>query len=174
MLLERYGRGPATHINGYTTIDGVYATEGIKICQGVYIDKEIVPSDHKWLWIDKSEKKFLSKNRDDCMPSITRQATSKIPSVRNKFNQLLEEQVKKHKLLEKIQSVHEGGLEKRFLKIGVTLACTAEAEYYTLSQAAHFKVALITIHKLADNLSVKEKKNGKPFPFAERLTGVWH
>ncbi|GFH50527.1 predicted protein [Chaetoceros tenuissimus] len=49
LLLERYGRGPATHINGSTTIDGEYAKDGIKIRQGGYIDEESVPSDHKCL-----------------------------------------------------------------------------------------------------------------------------
>ena len=106
LLTSRYGVGPETYHIGTNTIDGIFATRGITIQQGGYTSHEESPSDHRWLWIDVAETTLLERNRDDYAPSVERRATSKIPSVRNKFNALLEAQVHQHNLHTKMKDLY--------------------------------------------------------------------
>ena len=112
ILISRYGKGPETYHTGTKTIDGIFATPGISIQQGGYTSHEESPSDHRWLWVDIAESTLLQRNRDDHAPPVERRATSKIPSVRNKFNELLEEQVHKHDLHTKIRDLYTEGEDK--------------------------------------------------------------
>lgn len=103
LLIEAYGRGPATHIRGSKTIDGVFASNGIHMNQGKYVSFEKSPGDHRWLVIDISEASLIGKSRLDRAPPILRKATSKIPSVKEKFHSLVEQQVVRHQLHRKLQ-----------------------------------------------------------------------
>jgi hypothetical protein len=47
LLIDTYGRRPPTHIRGSTTIDGVFATEGIHMIKGQYIPFEQSPSNQR-------------------------------------------------------------------------------------------------------------------------------
>ena len=106
-LNERYGDGPATYFLGSTKIDGIYSTIDIDITQGGYIDEEESPGDHKCLWIDVNEAQLIGRARDDRPPPIYRKATSKVPSVKEAFNEALNRQIHKHKLHEKVESLIE-------------------------------------------------------------------
>ena len=101
VIIARYGEGPETYSSGSTTIDGIFGTRGINIKQGGYTTHEESPSDHRWLWIDISEATLMGRNRDDHAPPLERRATAKIPSVRNKFNDILEGQVSRYQLYNK-------------------------------------------------------------------------
>ena len=46
VLNQRYGCGPNTYFRGSAKIDGIYATAGINIRQGGYIDEVDSPGDH--------------------------------------------------------------------------------------------------------------------------------
>ena len=107
VLTSRYGNGPETHREGSTTIDGIFMTPGLTMCQGGYTSHEVSPGDHRWLWIDIEESIMTGSNRDDYAPPLERRATSKIPSVRNKFNDILEYQVILHKIHEKMTKLYE-------------------------------------------------------------------
>ena len=107
ILIARYGKGPETFHSGTKTIDGIFATRGINIKQGGYTTHEESPGDHRWLWIDISEGTLLERNRDDHAPPIERRATAKIPSVRIKFNDLLESQVHHYDLYARTIDLYE-------------------------------------------------------------------
>ena len=57
------------------------------------------------MWVDISKDSLLERNRDDQAPPLERRATTKIPSVRNKFNELLESQVHSHNLQTKMNEL---------------------------------------------------------------------
>ena len=105
VLNQRYGCGPNTYFRGSAKIDGIYATPGIDIRQGGYIDEVDSPGDHKSLWIDIEERHLVGAARDDRPPPILRKATCKIPSVRKKFNAILNEQVENHKIHSKTKQL---------------------------------------------------------------------
>jgi hypothetical protein len=114
-LLERYGPGPETFHTGTTTIDGVFITGGIRIQQGGYTSHEASPGDHRWIWIDVTEQDLLERNRDDHAPPIERRATAKVPSVRHKFNALLETEVHNHNLHVKMEDLYSRAQTNREL-----------------------------------------------------------
>ena len=104
-MTEKYGKGPATFAFGQHTIDGIFATEGISIRQGGYGGVNLTPGDHLCPWVDISETELIGTARDDRPPPIIRKATSKIPSVRKRFSAVLNEEVKKYKLHDKVKQL---------------------------------------------------------------------
>ena len=117
VLISRYGEGPETYQGGTKTIDGIFVSTGLKITQGGYTTHEASPSDHRWVWMDITEQGLLIKNRDDHAPPVERRATSKIPSVRNKFNSLLETQVNNHQIHTKLEKLYKSAEENGKLTI---------------------------------------------------------
>jgi hypothetical protein len=85
IMIEFNGSGPATHIRGSSKIDGVYATYGIQATYTGYTSFEQSPSDHRWLIVDIHEGNLIGTPRDDKKPPLMRKCTSKIPSVKDKF-----------------------------------------------------------------------------------------
>ena len=112
IIINRYGKGPETHQEGTTTIDGIFTTSGIDIRQGGYTSHEVSPGDHRWTWIDISEHTMTGKDRDDYAPPVERRATSTIPSVRNRFNDILEKHVTAHQLHDKIEELYNNAVNK--------------------------------------------------------------
>ena len=115
LLIERYGKGPNTHQRGKDTIDGVFGTSGIKMLRGGYTTFDCSPSDHRWVWIDIAESDIVGTNRDDRPPPIERRTTSKIPSVKTSFSELLEQQVIKHQLQEKMEKLFKASNQTKHL-----------------------------------------------------------
>jgi exonuclease III len=108
IMIDSYGRGPATHIRGTTTIDGVFATNKIKLSKGYYLPFDRSPSDHRWIVLDVDEDSLLGTARDDISPPLLRKVTSKIPSVKESFQRLLDQQVKRYHLWNHIEQLYQG------------------------------------------------------------------
>ena len=151
IILEKYGQGPPTHAWGTKTIDGVFATEGISIRQGGYGGFDLSPTDHLYPWVDIEERKIVGNTRDDRPPPILKKATSKIPSVKNAFNQILNEEITTHKLHEKVQRIFNSAKKHH------RLTHEEEAEYETLDDR------LIRSVKCADNGCRKARMGTVPF-----------
>jgi hypothetical protein len=101
MLHERYGPGPATHGRGSTNmINGVYATYGIHMSSGKYININKSPSDHRWIEVNIYEDTLIGVTQNDVCPQILCKATSQVPSVKKHFQESLDSQVTKYKLKE--------------------------------------------------------------------------
>ena len=105
LVIERYGPGPNTHFRGTNTIDGIFATSGINIIRGGYTTFDCSPSDHRWVWIDISEKDLVGTQRDDRAPPLERRATTKIPSVKKAFQRLMERQIKMYNLYNRMDKL---------------------------------------------------------------------
>lgn len=153
VLIEAYGKGTATHFNGSTTIDGIFCSDGIQISNGGYIRREHSPSDHRWPWIDikVKEKHMTGKNRNDFVPPIDRRAMSKIPKVKKKFQDFLEEQITKHNLHKRMERLTQ--------QIGDNEEMTfdQQAEYETIE--IRFRRAI----KYADRNCRKVRRGKVPF-----------
>jgi len=104
-MKEINGRGPNTYNRGTKTIDGAFATGRIKLRNGNYSTfEECAPQiDH----LDIEEEDLVGTSREDRLPPLLQKATSKIPSVKREFNQLLEAAVKTHKLQGKMDEVYK-------------------------------------------------------------------
>lgn len=107
VMIESAGKGPATYVRGSTKIDGIFATFGIQPLFTEYTSFEQSPSDHRWLIIDIPEGNLVGTPRDDKRPPLMRKCTSKIPSVRNYFQSLVESQVIKHNLHIRIEKLYQ-------------------------------------------------------------------
>ena len=101
-LIERYGKAPNTHDRGSLPIDGIFVSEGIQIIQGGYTSFAVSWSDHRWLWTDISTQELLGESMSDRARPIERKATSKIPSVRDKFNLALNEHLMQYDMHRKV------------------------------------------------------------------------
>jgi hypothetical protein len=112
ILINEYGNGPPTHIRGSTTIDGVFATNGKKMVKGSYIPFDESPSDHRWIVLDINESSLLGKAWVDMSPPIMWKTSSKIPSVKLSFQTLVEKQVERYQLHEKISMLYNKATEK--------------------------------------------------------------
>lgn len=115
LMMEFTGKnGPATHIRGTTTIDGVFATSGIVLKQGRYVPFHTSPGDHRWIVLDIDEHAILGTKRYDRCTRLTRKVTSKMPSIKITFQQLLEQQILLHSLPQKIQQLYDKALTHTF------------------------------------------------------------
>jgi len=65
--------------------------------------------------MDFTENDLVGTSRDERYPPMLRKTTSKIPSVRPEFNQLLEMEFKRHKLKEKMDTILEYAQKKQAL-----------------------------------------------------------
>lgn len=115
MLDALQGPGPPTYARGTTTIDGIFASDGIIMAQGKYTSFHQSPSDHRWITIDISERSILGIQRYDRCTAISRKVTAKMPSVKENYQRLLEQQVTKHNLGQKMEYLYQQAISNRRL-----------------------------------------------------------
>lgn len=160
LLIEKYGKGPATHIRGTKTIDGVFATANIQMETGYYMTFDRSPSDHRWIVIDIHEKVLLGTARDDLCPAILRKATSKIPSVKTAFQTLLDNQITLHRLHVRISNLYNSIVE------GQQFSSMHANEYEAIEERMQRAV------KYADSHCKKVRRGKVPFsPTQKKLMG---
>ena len=121
LLKESNGSGPNTYNRGTKTIDGAFATDRIKLRKGNYSTFEESPSDHRFYHLDIEEDGLVGTSREDRPPPLMRKATSKIPSVKRAFNQLLEAEVKKHNLRDKMDEIYKHAVTEHELTTDMKL-----------------------------------------------------
>ena len=79
-------------------------SKDIIIERGGYIDETYCPGDYHFLWIDVTKETILGEVLDAQVSPIRNKVTSKMPSIRKRFNVELYKQIQKHKLKEKTMS----------------------------------------------------------------------
>jgi hypothetical protein len=80
-------------------------SNGLTIQQGGYTSFDESPSDQRWLWFDIDERYLIGQGNNDTNSTVKRRATSKIPSIKTKFNHLLNVQMKKYSLKTKVETL---------------------------------------------------------------------
>jgi hypothetical protein len=160
LMIDRYGKGPATHIRGTKTIDGIFATSRIRITQGYYLTFEQSPSDHRWIVVDIDEGGMIGTSRNDLCPPLLRKATSKIPSVKMSFQSLVEQQVKTYNLRGRIHNLVEA------IKDGKGFTETQARTYEAIEERMQRAI------KYADSRCRKARRGTIPFsPLQHQLMG---
>jgi hypothetical protein len=66
--------------------------------KGHYVSFENSPRDHRWIVVDIIEASLLGIPCDELCPPLLRKTTSKITSVKIKFQNLVENQVRRYKI----------------------------------------------------------------------------
>lgn len=162
ILLTAMGsRGPATHIRGTLTIDGIFATNGIGLEAGKYISFHDSPSDHRWITVDINERSLLGIKRYENCTRLTRRVTSKIPSIKVSFQHLLEKQVIMYDLPEKMNYLYEKALTSKQL----------EDEDVVLYEQIELRMQRAVKH--ADSHCRKTRRGNIPFsPMQKQLMGA--
>jgi len=94
LLSRKYSELPySTYARGTKRLDGWIATTDAPFEAGGYISIEDGPSDHMWGWIDVNIRDILG-----ILYKAKYKATSKIPSVKNKYQELMDEHLRQHKV----------------------------------------------------------------------------
>ena len=82
-------------------VDGIFTN--IDIIGAGYLSFDNSPADHMWMFLDINWSDITGHhNINPIRGAVTHKATSKIPSVQEAFNKLLEEQVRTHRLDDKL------------------------------------------------------------------------
>ena len=111
-IISKYGGEdgeaiPQTFEYGSTPIDGAFISEGMTVKQGGYTTFEDSPSDHRWWWLDIDERSIIGDSCEDRARPMERKATSKIPSVKERFNFELNRQIHIHKMKSKVEDLYD-------------------------------------------------------------------
>lgn len=160
IMLTKYGKGPPTHIRGSKTIDGIFASRKTIMNRGRYISFEKSPSDHWWINIELTEASLLGIPRDDLSPPLLRKTTSIIPSVIMKFQNLLENQVRRYKIDQQMDALFQHIAE------GNSFGQTQAKEYESIEQRMQRAV------KYADHRCRKARRGKIPYsPLQKTLMG---
>jgi len=104
-LLEKYliPQGFSTYARGSRIIDGVFISKGLCIEKAGYTSFDESPSDHRWIWFDIKVSNVVGDTLADRARPLERKATSKVPSIKEAFNRILNDLIAEHKLEVKVQ-----------------------------------------------------------------------
>ena len=107
-IITSHGKSaPATHINGKHPIDGIFITRNISPIKCGYLPGDIHVSDHRTLWIDIHHHNLIGDTKHVPQQPRLRQLQTSNPRIRKKFNKIVEEQLKRCKVLKKLQRLRE-------------------------------------------------------------------
>lgn len=94
---------------------GVFATDGIQMAQGQYISFDKSPGDHRWIVLDITENSLIGKTNQKHWSKIERRATSKVPSVKERFQQILERGIHRHNIHKKMTKLYKAAVNQQKL-----------------------------------------------------------
>ena len=142
VLLEKYGedKAPATHAMGSRPIDGIFCSRGMTITKGGYIDRLDCPGDHSALFLDIPRRQLVGTAKDRKTRPIKSKLRSKIPSIRDKFRDNLEQEVIRMNLYEKTVNLKKQCDMLRKAKRPITRdeTATLEALYHQIRRALNY------------------------------------
>jgi len=99
--------GPKTWFRGTESIDGIWATDDIEVIAASYLPFDAHVGDHRLVIVDFSMKSVLGTNLKRIIPLKARRLNSKIPRLRNAYNNRLEDLCSEHRILPKIQQLQQ-------------------------------------------------------------------
>ena len=110
-IIDKYGgTAPRTHVYGHAPIDGIFVTPTLHITQGGYAPGDITVSDHRMLWVDITTASFMGEKHTPITRHPQRKLNTTNPRVKKKFNNILEQELRRHKLVSKIRRIYQKAL----------------------------------------------------------------
>ena len=107
-------RGPRTYFRGKDAIDGIWVSEEIEIGAAAYLPFDPELGDHRPVVVNISKRSLLGVEGPKIKPAAGRRLNSKVKRIRQKYIDRLEEQFRKHKVLERLAKL-EAEAEKEEL-----------------------------------------------------------
>jgi hypothetical protein len=106
-LLDKYNidKGFSTYSRGSTVIDGVFLSQGLQISKGGYTSIDDSPGDHRWIWFDIAIRDIVGGMLAERARPLERKATSIVPSIKERFNYILNQQIQMHSVGEKTKQL---------------------------------------------------------------------
>jgi len=167
VLIEKYpcGKDFSTYERGSTIIDGVFMSQNLQIERGGYVSFDDSPSDHRWLWFDIKINYIVGEAFSMRARPLERKATSKVPSIRENFNKILNEQVRIHKLDDKVKKLTEDIKVQMLLGVGITMDLKQQMDL--------LNEILIRTVQTADNQCQKARRGHVPSaPLVDQSRGI--
>ena len=124
--MEKYDNEtlPPTYNRGTAPIDGIFCSQQINITHSGYLPFGEFPSDHRTIWIDVEINNLFGYNMPKIHHHKARRLRSDNPKIRNRFNSLYKNFIRKHRLHKRIFA-----LEK---EVNSTISKHQAAEFETL------------------------------------------
>ena len=106
-IQTRYGRNnaPSTHKRGSAPIDAIRGSDTLEMIKGGYDGGMQEISDHRLIWADFTMDSLLGANRGSFHKPKLRKLQSTNKKVTDRFNKVLEQQIKIHKVLAKAEEL---------------------------------------------------------------------
>lgn len=167
VLIEKYPCGTdfSTYERGSTIIDGVFMSQNLQIERGGYMSFDDSPSDHRWLWFDIKINYIVGEAFSMRARPLERKATSKVPSIRENFNKILNEQVQIHKLDRKVETLTKDVKTQRSIDNGITMECQQQMDL--------LNEILMRLVQTADNQCQKARRGQVPSsPLVDQARGT--
>ena len=116
-IQQRYGQGqsPNSHKRGTHTIDGIFISETVQMIRGGYDGGQDEVSDHRLVWVDLEMDSILGTDRGDLVrPKGKKLQTTNVART-TRYNKLLMEQIRNHRLLQKAKQLDEEIGERKYM-----------------------------------------------------------
>ena len=103
----------ATFFRGSNPIDGIWATSDITVVNACIMPAGYGIGDHRLFVIDLCETDITGKHRPAVVRPMSRKLITKIPGVANRYNEILESSIIKHRLIEKLGRAYRTKSKRR-------------------------------------------------------------
>ena len=94
--------GPKTYFRGKDAIDDIWVSEEIETSAAAYLPFDPELGDHRPVAVNISKKSLLGTQGPRIKPPAARRLNSKVKRIRQKYIDRLEEQFRRHRVLEKL------------------------------------------------------------------------
>jgi hypothetical protein len=98
-------RGPKTYFKGQVAIDGIWVSEELEVSTAAYLPFDPDLGDHQPVVVNISKKSLLGDHGPRIKPSAARRLNSKVKQIRQKYIDKLEEDFRKHRVLEWLEKL---------------------------------------------------------------------
>lgn len=155
-LIEKYNvtEGFSTYSRGSKVIDGVFLSNGLDLEVGGYTSQDDSPSDHRWIWFDIKVSEVVGTALSERARPIERKATSKVPTIKESFSYILNEQVEAHKLGRKTKTLEEAAHRQ--------MRQNGRIDEYTETVMDQLNEILVRLIKTADSQCQKSRQGAIP------------
>ena len=125
---------PATHVRGQRPIDAVWATKDITVTNACCMPIGYGIGDHRSFMIDFLTSSLVGIDPQPIVHPTARRLNTKIPGCSERYNEMLEQDIIRHRLIEKLNNTHKIGggantVKKRLDAIDKTAGeCMKKAE----------------------------------------------